>query len=510
MNQSRRPVVIPTLAALAVAACLLPAQPAFAASTNGCFSTRSFSDFNGDGYDDAAVGDPYASVDGVAGAGAVTVLLGGPDGRIGEGSRQVITQASFGDTPEAGDHFGYDVFLARTSHSSGCADLLIGAPGEDLSGGADAGVAYLVSDLPDAEGTPAMDVVALTQAGAKGAVEAGDRFGSTVAITNPVDDSHLLVIGAPGENAGSIVDAGAVNLWRLDEGPVGVGELRQGKLAPWGSLRLPGAPQPGDRFGSTLAVGTGLRNQESGPELADAGSIAIGAPGDTVSGHDEAGSVTVVQDRFQTVKLLTQDSTGVPGIAETGDQFGAGLALSPEVDDQPGSLAVGSPGEDAGQTRDTGSVTLFSMLKEQIGPRTAFSQATYGVPGVNESGDRFGSSLSFGQLPTTLLIGSPTEDVGSVADAGAVQPVRVPGPQKPIVFLPAITENAAGTAGSVGTGHQFGRSVAARSGQSENILTMSSLAGGGYAYVLSDNATIPPRSWVAAAGAKRFGWAVTN
>lgn len=223
MNQSRRPGVIPTLAALAVAAWLLPAPPAFAASTNGCLSTRSFSDFNGDGYDDAAVGDPYATVDGVAEAGAVTVLLGGPDGRIGEGSRQVITQASFGDTPEAGDHFGYDVFLARTSHSSGCADLLIGAPGEDLSGGADAGMAYLVSDLPDAEGTPTMDVFALTQAGAKGTVEAGDQFGSTVAITNPVDDSHLLVIGAPGENAGSIVDAGAANLWRLDKGPVGWG-----------------------------------------------------------------------------------------------------------------------------------------------------------------------------------------------------------------------------------------------------------------------------------------------
>ena len=49
-------------------------------------TTRSASDFNGDGYDDAAVGDPYATVNGRAEAGAVTVLLGGADGRIGAGA----------------------------------------------------------------------------------------------------------------------------------------------------------------------------------------------------------------------------------------------------------------------------------------------------------------------------------------------------------------------------------------------------------------------------------------
>ena len=51
-------------------------------------STRSTSDYNGDGYDDAAVGDPYATVNGQARAGAVTMLLGDADGRIGDGDRR--------------------------------------------------------------------------------------------------------------------------------------------------------------------------------------------------------------------------------------------------------------------------------------------------------------------------------------------------------------------------------------------------------------------------------------
>ena len=164
MNPRRRLVVIPTVAGLATAACLLLVPPASAAAPDGCLTTRSASDFNGDGYDDAAVGDPYATVSGRAEAGAVTVLLGGADGRIGAGGRQVITQNDIGETPEAGDHFGFDVALAPAVTDSKCAYLLVGSPGEDLDGAVDAGIASLVHDLPALEGTPALEAFPLTQA----------------------------------------------------------------------------------------------------------------------------------------------------------------------------------------------------------------------------------------------------------------------------------------------------------------------------------------------------------
>ena len=509
MNHRRRPLVVSAIGGCAAAACLFLIAPAAAAESEFCFTTRGLSDFNGDGYDDAAVGDPYATVNGQAGAGAVTVLFGDDDGRIGEGERTVITQASFGESPEAGDHFGWDVALAPAGLGTDCADLLVGSPGEDVGGAVDAGVAHLIRDLPNTEGTPELEAFVLTQDDAGGDVEAGDELGYTVAIGGALqEDGYRLVVGAPGESSGTTADVGAVNVWNLDLEPNGYTELRQGRMMP-GGVRVPGTPRAGDRFGAALVMGSMDLPEREGDEIAQ--GLIIGAPGDTVAGHDAAGSVTLVQESFHSASLISQDSARVPGSAETGDQFGASLALSAFVRNQPSLLAVGSPGEDVEGVRDTGSVTLFTNTSERFVPRTGFSQATDGVPGANEAGDRFGASLAFGHRALTLMIGIPTEDIGSATDAGAVQPVRVPGPQLPLKFLPSITESTSGTVGAVGTGHQFGRSLGALTGQSENILTISSVfTAADSVYVLSDVTNIFPRSWLAGPGGARFGWAVSN
>ena len=510
MKLCRRSVVIPTAGSLAACACLFFLPGTAAAVADDCCTTTSTSDFDGDGYDDAAVGDPYATVDGVREAGAVTVLLGDSDGRIGEGAaRTVITRATLGETPAAGDHFGFDVALARSGHNDACAGVLVGAPGADLGAAADAGIAYLVSDLPDVEGTPQLEAAVLTQADASGAVEAGDGFGHAVMITGTnQEDRRRLVVGAPGEDAGSVADAGAVTVFEVDEQPEGLAELRQGRRGPLGGVRLPDSPEPGDRFGSSLAGGLLDLPETSGTEVGQA--LLIGAPGDTVSGRDGSGSVTVLQEKYEAAVLLSQDRAGVPGTAEPGDQFGYSLALAPRAGTRAAVLAVGAPGEDAGSTGNTGSVTLFADVGERIVPRTSIDQATAGVPGTNEAGDRFGHALAFGWHGRRLLVGVPTEDVGSTADAGAVQPVEVSGTQ-PLRFPGSIDENAAGTAGSVGTGNRFGDSLGALSGTSEHVLTVASpYAGRGSVYVLSDGAQLPPRSWVAGAGGGRFGWSVSN
>ena len=159
---------------------------------------------------------------------------------------------------------------------------------------------------------------------------------------------------------------------------------------------------------------------------------------------------------------------------------------------------------------DAGSVTLLSNVGEQFAARGAFHQDAAGVPGVLEAGDQFGFALAAGYA-NTLYVGIPTEDVGSIADAGSAQPVRITAAQQPLQFLPAITENAPGTAGSVGTANRFGRSIGSMAGQSENIVTISSpYALKGSVYVLSDSTGGSARSWVAAAGAQRFGWSVSN
>jgi hypothetical protein len=495
---------------LAALGCLLLHLPASAAVVDSCATTRSASDYNGDGFDDAAVGDPYATADGVPEAGVVTVLLGDADGRIGEGGREVLTRASLGEPPRTGDHFGFDVALAPTGHHGGCADLLVGAPGVDLPRAVDAGMAYAISDLPDAEGNPQLEAVVLTQADAGGVAEAGDQLGYAVAITG-LDQEHRrrLVVGAPGETIGTAADAGSVTIWETDGMPQGLAELRQGQRGPLGAVRLPGTPQAGDRFGTSLASGLVDLPEVSGQEVAQ--GLLVGAPGDTVSGHDAAGSVTALSEKFESAALLSQDGARVPGAAETGDHFGSSLALSPAAGGVARTLAVGSPGEDTGRKADTGSVTLFDNVGERFVPRTAFSQGTPGVPGANEAGDRFGFALTFGHRTPTLLVGIPAEDVGAVVDAGAVQPVLVPAAQRPLRFPPALDENTPGTPAAVGTGHRFGRSLGALSGQSENLLTISSVyADQGSVYVLTDGAGLPPRSWLPTSTPGRFGWSVSN
>lgn len=63
---------------------------------NGCNFTHSRNDLNGDGFDDTVVGDPYATVNGKAEAGSITVLFGDADGRIGESADGSLPVAGSG------------------------------------------------------------------------------------------------------------------------------------------------------------------------------------------------------------------------------------------------------------------------------------------------------------------------------------------------------------------------------------------------------------------------------
>jgi len=67
-------------------------------------------DFNADGYDDLAIGEPYEDLDGVGDAGVVHVIYGSEGGLVAAGN-DLWSQDSAGiaDAAETGDHFGYSV-----------------------------------------------------------------------------------------------------------------------------------------------------------------------------------------------------------------------------------------------------------------------------------------------------------------------------------------------------------------------------------------------------------------
>ncbi|MFJ8712617.1 trypsin-like serine protease [Streptomyces violaceus] len=375
-------------------------------------------DFNCDGVRDTAVADPDATVGGDAGAGLVRVVYGG-----GKGTAELTQDLdAVPGGSEAKDRFGSS--LATFDHNlDGCTDLVVGAPSEDLGTATDAGLVSLLYGAP-AGLTTGTAAVSLEQGSGTGALasmasESGDQFGHAFAAGTTLTGDPYLAVGAPGEDAaGGNTDAGGV-LYLRGSGTTNV-LIHQDKSG------VPGAMEPGDKFGSTLA---------GSPQ-----HLAVGAPGETIGSLAAAGGVALFSHTLNADKLPTgmtgidQDLDTVEGGAEADDRFGASLALVPyrangSANGAESILAVGSPGEDGTQVANAGRVDTFRVTASGFTQISGIYQGTSGVPGAIEAGDAFGQSLSAvntapGAVSTAqntlLAVGVPGEDSTGATDGGTV------------------------------------------------------------------------------------------
>ncbi len=306
---------------------------------------------------------------------------------------------------EAGDRFGSSLAVADF-YSDGLSlpDLAVGAPGEDLGTGSDAGAVYLFSY----GGSTFYNLARLTQSDI-GTDEAGDRFGAALAVGHFNADSWPdLVVGAPGEDFPIYVaDTGIVYLFFGNGNGVGSPVLVRQEMADSHEML--------DQFGTALAVGD--FNNDGRDDL------AVGAPGEAVGGSGfYAGAVFYYLgkgDGLSPPLMLTQ--TGVD-INEGGDEFGSALAVGDFNGDDYDDLAIGAPGEDyLGSGPDAGVFYVFYGSALGLDTPVVFGQESVGT---NEAGDEFGSSLAAGDFNgdgfADLAVGAPGEDVAinSAVDAG--------------------------------------------------------------------------------------------
>ena len=398
-------------------AAFMPAAALLAAMSSSPCLAQVSGDFNGDGFADLAIGVPDEDI-GDPNAGAVSVLYGGPAGLTAVND-QLWQQDSLDISGESsvGDRFGAALAVGDFN-GDGFDDLAIGIPGDEVNGNVDAGSITIL--VGSASGLISGGNQQLNLSYEEMPFElAGNQFGTALASGDFDNDGFDdLAIGAPGHGDDPNFEAGGVVVMfgtadGLDSfSSVGITQDTPG---------IPGVAEPGDHFGAALASGN-----FNGDDFDD---LAIGVPGEGVVGVEDAGGVHVLYGGFigadpNASQLWSQDSNNIAETSESGDHFGATLAAGDFDADTFDDLAIGVPGEDLGsvqQIKDAGAVHL--LFGRDIGLRPAGNRLitqTAGSGSSSESNDRFGSAMAFGDFngdgADDLLIGAPGESLQDLGD----------------------------------------------------------------------------------------------
>lgn len=199
--------------------------------------------------------------------------------------------------------------------------------------------------------------------------EDDDNFGFSVAISG-----SNVVVGAPNEDTEG-PNAGAAYIFEKD-----------GILGTWSQKQL-------------LLSNNGGVDFEYGTSVDISGDhVIVGAPGHSSNGL-EAGAVFLY---LRTLGQWYQEQTLIPVTLETGDNFGANVAISANY------LAVGAPGK-AIDNIEGGAAFIYKNENSLWGEMQMISASD------NDNGDIFGASVAF--FGHEIIVGNPSNDEG-LSDIG--------------------------------------------------------------------------------------------
>tara|TARA_B100000073_G_scaffold29194_1_gene22297 strand:+ start:2891 stop:5410 length:2520 start_codon:yes stop_codon:yes gene_type:complete len=301
----------------------------------------------------------------------------------------------------------------------GYADLVIGAPGERFGDANAAGAVTILYGDPDQ--TPkestflhqSMPYIPDTD-------EYRDHFGarSTFGDFNG-DGFDDLVVSAPKEDIGSIIDTGQI--WIFAGSSTGLAETA--KVFHQGALDSSGGNETGDKWGSMLSVG-----DFNGDGYED---LIVAAPEKDKDGKTDVGKISILYGSSSGLSAnesqdIDQETKGIPDGGEENDKWGSALASGDFNNDGFSDLAVGAPGEKYGQFPEAGAVTLLYGSPSGITTDNSFRlhQNIPLVPDRNEAYDHWGGVLTSGDFNndgfTDLAVGAPNESSGKKKQTGAV------------------------------------------------------------------------------------------
>ncbi|MEI5102630.1 FG-GAP repeat protein [Streptomyces sp. PmtG] len=418
----------------------IAAAPAALAGTPGSTHANDRnSDFNGDGHEDVLTGAPNATVGGHQGAGLVTVQYGSAHGIDTTNVVRLSEESTGGDgAPEAGDGFGTTVATGDLN-TDGYDDAVVAAPGEDVDGAVDAGRVTIFWGTKQGLKPGLSDWIEAEEP------RKGERFGSTLAAAR--------FSGATEGDVLAVTDRDELDTYTYGDQPHIPGDEPFRRLS---SQRL-GAPSP--------AASASAQRTAAAPRTILPTSLTTGDYDDNGFADLVVSGVTAGDEPGH--GWSTYFSGHKEGLTKERELRGGPVAASGDINgDGYDDLVTGEPDspDDGGETLTGGLVGVrYGSANGPSANVTWWTQGSAGVPGAVEKGDRWGADLSVddtdGDGYADVAIGAPGEDVGPVADAGAVWVLRGAAGGLTAQRAASWTQNSAGVPGVAEKGDKWGAQV---------------------------------------------------
>ncbi|MEV8510665.1 FG-GAP and VCBS repeat-containing protein [Actinoplanes sp. NPDC051475] len=419
-------VVLPTAPTLAAA----PAAPA------------PIFDFNGDGYPDLASSADSATINGVAGAGALAVVYGSATG-LRYDAASIISQATPGVPGDPTPQGSWGVFDgAGDLNGDGYDDLVVHplnpARTKYVLWGSKNGITGAGTVLPAGNRTPNSPWLYTAQPIAFGDVN-GDHVDDIVAAGNIGGGPGLTVLLGPlDRTTGASADVWFRDTRTLDNVAPNitfVGDTTGDRKADIavsaidrGDGRTGGVVLKGSTTGLIKGGSFDAPNMDPGTmnaqwPVAAYGDLNRDGYPDLVAGYRKLNKVYVAYggpDGVSTTipaRSYDQDSPGVPGSTEMRDQFGTAVAIGDTDRDGYADLIIGAPSETGSDpaAAESGSITVLRGSAAGITTTGAksFTQNAKDVPSTSEYHDWFGWSLA---VTDTDRNGKPEVYVGGFGE----------------------------------------------------------------------------------------------